>query len=215
MVIFIATAIAGLAALSAGRVVTETRFQKVMEDESRAYVEAYGQIHLAMNVVNNSAYNDQNHNLVIRDAIASPTTDLDDSPPWMQDPEGVSHGLIEGTDVRVYRGRDYIRRLQKLKGEPPEDVDPYGDSDSYFVLEALGLSGDTLRLVSALVRENEPFSSFVFFQNQHTLGISGAPDPRQHRPRLLLPERTLRGHGLVRRRVRVPRRRDAREHDAL
>jgi hypothetical protein len=149
VVIFIATAIAGLAALSAGRVVTETRFQKVMEDESRAYVEAYGQIHLAMNVVNNSAYNDQNHNLVIRDAIASPT--------------------------RVYRGRDYIRRLQKLKGEPPEDVDPYGDSDSYFVLEALGLSGDTLRLVSALVRENEPFSSFVFFQNQHTLGISGAP----------------------------------------
>jgi hypothetical protein len=175
VVIFIATAIAGLAALTAGRVVTETRAQTVMEDESRAYVEAYGQIHLAMNVVNNSAYNDQNHNLVIRDAIASPTTDLDDSAPWLQDPEGVSHGLIEGTDVRVYRGRDYINRLQKLKGEPLEDVDPFGDSDSYFVLEALGISGDTLRMVSALVRENEPFSSFVFFQNQHTLGISGAP----------------------------------------
>ncbi|MHC5032048.1 MAG: hypothetical protein ACYTGU_14425 [Planctomycetota bacterium] len=175
VVVFIATAIAALAALSAGRVVTETRSQKVMEDESRALVEAYGQIHMAMNVVNNSGYDDQNRNLVIRDAIGSPATDLEDSPVWLQDPEDVSHGLIEGTDVRVYRGREYIKRLQKLKGEPLDDVDPFGDSDSYFVLEALGLSGDTLRLVSALVRENEPFSSFVFFQNQHTLGISGAP----------------------------------------
>jgi hypothetical protein len=32
-----------------------------------------------------------------------------------------------------------------------------------------------VRLVSALVRENEPFSSFVFFQNRHPLGVSGSP----------------------------------------
>jgi hypothetical protein len=128
-----------------------------------------------MNVVNNSPYDNDNHNLAIRDAIAKPEDNLDDLPLWLQDPDGVSHGLIEGTDVRVYRGREYIQRLQKLNGDPIEDVDPYGDSDSYFVLEALGASGDTMRLVSALVRENEPFSSFVFFQNQHTLGVSGAP----------------------------------------
>ena len=175
VVLMVATSIAVLAAISAGRVVTETRFQGVMEDESRAYVEAYGQIHMAMNVVNNSAYDNDNHNLAIRKAILAPVTDLEDAPLWLQDPDGVTHGLIEGTDVRVYRGREYINRLQKLNGDAIEDVDPYGDSDSYFVLEALGVSGDTLRLVSALVRENEPFSSFVFFQNQHTLGISGAP----------------------------------------
>ncbi|MHC4730891.1 MAG: hypothetical protein ACYS6Z_09930 [Planctomycetota bacterium] len=175
VVLMVASSIAVLATISAGRVVTETRFQKVMEDESRAYVEAYGQIHMAMNVVNNSAYDADNHNLAIRKAIATPETDLGDAPLWLQDPDGVTHGLVEGTDVRVYRGREYIKRLQKLNGDEIEDVDPYGDSDSYFVLEALGVSGDTMRLVSALVRENEPFSSFVFFQNQHTLGISGAP----------------------------------------
>ena len=37
-----------------------------------------------------------------------------------------------------------------------------------------------MRLVSALVRENEPFSSFVFFQNRATLGISGAPRGLTH-----------------------------------
>ncbi|MHC5052613.1 MAG: hypothetical protein ACYTGK_18635 [Planctomycetota bacterium] len=175
VVLMVASSIAILATISAGRVVTETRFQRVMEDESRAYVEAYGQIHMAMNVVNNSPYDNDNHNLAIRNAIAAPENDLADAPLWLQDPDGVVHGLIDGTDVRVYRGREYIKRLQKLNGDEIEDVDPYGDSDSYFVLEALGVSGDTLRLVSALVRENEPFSSFVFFQNQHTLGISGAP----------------------------------------
>jgi len=175
VVLMVASSIAVLAAISAGRVVTETRFQGVMEDESRAYVEAYGQIHMAMNVVNNSAYDNDNHNLAIRSAVATPETDFGDTPLWLQDPDGVTHGLIEGTDVRVYRGREYIKRLQSLNGDDIEDVDPFGDSDSYFVLEALGVSGDTLRLVSALVRENEPFSSFVFFQNQHTLGISGAP----------------------------------------
>jgi hypothetical protein len=174
----VATAIAVLAGISAGRVVSETRHQAVMEDETRAMVEAYGRIHLAMNAVNNSPYNNQNQNLVIRGALAEPATDLenlDDSLIWLEDPAGITHGLIEDTGVRVYRGREYVKRLQKLKGEPLEDVDPYGDSDSYFVLEAAGRSRDTVRVVSALVRENEPFSSFVFFQNQHTLGISGAP----------------------------------------
>ncbi|MHC4550380.1 MAG: hypothetical protein ACYTEZ_16550 [Planctomycetota bacterium] len=175
VVVFLATAIAALATISSGRVVTEARTQKVLEDETLAYVEAYGQIHLAMNVVNASEYNDENQNLVIRNALATSANEPANTPEWLQDPKGVTHGRIESTDVRVYRGRDYIKRLQKLKGEPILDVDPFGDSDSYFVLEALGSAGDTRRLVSALVRENEPFSSFVFFQNQHVLGISGAP----------------------------------------
>jgi len=174
-VVFIATAIAALAAISAGRVVTESKHQAVLEDETRAIVAAYGQIHLGLNAVNNSAYNDENENLVLRAAIETPAEEPENLPEWLRDPEGVTHGLIEGTDVRVYRGRDYIKRLQKLKGEELADVDPRGDSDAYFVLEASGRARDTVRLVSALVRENEPFSSFVFFQNLHTLGISGDP----------------------------------------
>jgi hypothetical protein len=113
--------------------------------------------------------------LEIRDALATSADDLADAPEWLQDPAEVTHGLIRDTQVRVYRAREYVQRLQKLKGEDVVEVDPYGDSDGYFVLEALGRVGDTIRLVSALVRETEPFSSFVFFQNQHTLGISGAP----------------------------------------
>jgi glutathione peroxidase-family protein len=175
VVVFIAAAIAALAALSAGRVVAESRHQRVMENESRALNEGYGRIHLAMNVVNNIAYDDQNHNLEIRNALATSADDLADAPDWLQDPAEVTHGLIGDTQVRVYRAREYVQRLQKLKGEEVTEVDPYGDSDGYFVLEALGRVGDTMRLVSALVRETEPFSSFVFFQNQHTLGISGAP----------------------------------------
>jgi len=175
VVVFIATAIAALAALSSSRVVTETAYQRVLEDETRAVVAAYGDIHLGLNAVNNSGYDDENHNLVLRKAIDNPVPDDEATLIWMRDPEDVSHGFIEGTSVRVYRGRDYIQRLQKLKGEPLEAVDPFGDSDRYFVLEAVGRSGDTVRLVSALVRETQPFSSFVFFQNQHTLGISGAP----------------------------------------
>jgi hypothetical protein len=82
---------------------------------------------------------------------------------------------VDGTNVRVYRGRDYIQRLQRLGGKDVTEVDPQGLSDSYFVLEAAGRAGSTIRLVSALVRENQPFSSFVFFQNRATLGVSGAP----------------------------------------
>ncbi|MHC4819715.1 MAG: hypothetical protein ACYTF8_16845, partial [Planctomycetota bacterium] len=205
VVVFIATAIAGLALISSGRVVSETRYQRVMEAESQAFTDAYAQIHLAMNVVNTSAYDDSNHNLALRDAIggafggtasSDPTSQTGETPPtgngkktetdpvesgntgtgsWLDDPEGVLHGLVEGTDVRVYHGRDYIKRLQKLRGDAVTDVDPFGDSDRYFVLESAGRSRQVVRLVSALVRETQPFSSYVFFQNQHTLGISGKP----------------------------------------
>jgi Tfp pilus assembly protein PilX len=204
VVVFIATAIAGLALISSGRVVTETRYQLVMEGESMAFNHAYAQIHLAMNVVNTSAYDDSNHNLALRDAIAgafggtaagetttttettgggkkktttetAPVENTSGTGSWLDDPDGVVHGLVEGTDVRVYRGRDYIKRLQKLRGETVSDIDPFGDSDRYFVLEAAGRCRQVVRLVSALVRETQPFSSYVFFQNQHTLGISGKP----------------------------------------
>lgn len=189
VVVFIATAIAALAAISSGRVVSEGRLQKSMEDETRAYNEAFAQIHRAMNVVTNSAYDAENRNLALRASIddglfggtvglgatAKEAYDAALKEKWLADPEGVVHGFVEGTEVRVYRARDYIRRLQALKGETPTAIDPFGASDSYFVLEAAGRSRDTVRLVSALVRENEPFSSFVFFQNLHTLGVSGAP----------------------------------------
>ncbi|MHC5044464.1 MAG: hypothetical protein ACYTGI_19055 [Planctomycetota bacterium] len=207
VVVFIATAIAGLALISSGRVVTETRYQRVMESESQAFTDAYAQIHLAMNVVNTAAYDDENHNLALRDSISGayggtasgetttttggtqttgggkkntttetvPTESTTGTGSWLDDPAGVVHGLIEGTDVRCYRGRDYIKRLQKLRGDAITDVDPFGDSDRYFVLEAAGRSRQVVRLVSALVRETQPFSSYVFFQNNHTLGISGKP----------------------------------------
>ncbi|MHC5052667.1 MAG: hypothetical protein ACYTGK_18905, partial [Planctomycetota bacterium] len=208
VVVFIATAIAGLALISSGRVVTETRYQRVMESESQAFTDAYAQIHLAMNVVNTAAYDDENHNLALRDSISGAyggtasgetttttggtqttgggkkTTPTETAPvesgntgtgSWLDDPYGVVHGLIEGTDVRVYHGRVYIKRLQKLRGDAVTDVDPFGDSDRYFVLESAGRSRQVVRLVSALVRETQPFSSYVFFQNQHTLGISGKP----------------------------------------
>ena len=70
VVVFIAAAIAGLAAISSGRVVHATKRQRVMEDETRAFNSAYAQIHMAMNVVNNSAYNELNQNLVLRSAVA-------------------------------------------------------------------------------------------------------------------------------------------------
>jgi glutathione peroxidase-family protein/Tfp pilus assembly protein PilX len=206
VVVFIATAIAGLALLGSSRVVTESRYHKVLEDESQAYNDAFAQIHLAMNVVNTSAYDDTNQNLALRDAIAgrfggtasdvyatstqtttqgngnktatgttAPATEPTSPESWLDDPEGVVHGFIENTNVRVYRARDYIKRLEQLRGDEVTDVDPFGNSDRYFVLEAAGRSGDTVRLVSALVRETQPFSSYVFFQNNHTLGVSGAP----------------------------------------
>ncbi len=180
VIVFLATAIAGLAALSSGRVVTEARHQTVLEQESRAYSEAYAKIQMALNVVNTSAYNDENQNIELLDSIGGKHggTVAGDAPPeeeWLRDPEGVLHGKIDGTDVRVYRAREYIKRLAQLKGEDLTDVDPGGLSQSYYVLEADGRAGDTLRMLSALVRENEPFSSFVFFQNRHTLGVSGSP----------------------------------------
>jgi hypothetical protein len=215
VVVFLATAIAGLALLGSSRVVSETKHHRVLENETQAYNDAFAQIHLAMNVVNTSAYDDGNQNVALRDAISGkfggtaeggvltdttqttttttkgqgkPTTTTTTTDPaadpvatgsdgtsWLDDPDGVVHGLIENTNVRVYRGRDYIRRLQKLRGTDVTDVDPFGDSDRYFVLEAAGRAGDTVRLISALVRETQPFSSYVFFQNDHTLGVSGAP----------------------------------------
>ena len=62
VVVFLATAIAGLAAISSGRVVSESRLQTALEGETRAYNSAYAQIHLAMNVVNAAAYDADNHN---------------------------------------------------------------------------------------------------------------------------------------------------------
>ena len=206
IVLFLAAAIAGLAALSSGRVVAETKRQGVLEDETRAFNQAYSQLHIAMNIVNNSMYDVENHNLALQAAL-SPTgiaaanamtsdqlllalqqrggayanssngisQDANLSLDWFQNPAGVQHGMVPGTTARVYRANDYIKRLQKLKGESIGDVDPLNLSQRYFVVEAAGRSGSTIRMVAALVRENEPFSSFVFFQNRHTLGVSGKP----------------------------------------
>ena len=41
VILFIAIAIAGLAAISSSRVVTESEHQRVLEEETRAYHEAY------------------------------------------------------------------------------------------------------------------------------------------------------------------------------
>jgi hypothetical protein len=192
VILFIAVAIAGLAAISSSRVVTETEHQKKLEQETRAYHEAYAQLQLALNVVNASAYTDENTNIELRNSMEGDhggtistttvtttvtyTTQLATrAESWIADPDGILHGKIKGTDVRVYRGRDYILRLAALKGLVTSAVDADAKSASYYVLEATGRSGDTTRLVSALIRENEPFSSFVFFQNRHPLGVSGAP----------------------------------------
>jgi hypothetical protein len=190
VILFIAVAIAGLAAISSSRVVTETEHQRTLEEETRAYHEAYAQLQMALNVVNASAYTDENKNVELRNSMEGDyggtvstttvtttttyTTQLN-TEEWLQDPDGILHGKIKGTDVRVYNGRDYILRLAALKGVVASAVDPDAKSQSYFVLEATGRSGDTTRLVSALIRENEPFSSFVFFQNRHPLGVSGSP----------------------------------------
>ena len=243
VVILIATAIAGLAAISSSRVVSESKRQTVLEQETKAFKSAYAQLHVAMNVINTSAYDDLNRNVALRNSLAglfggtiagtaeagTPageglftraggiTTIIDEDDDddddgelgelddveetlkstfnggevpgdldrakklpesathWLDHKDDPKYGFIPGTGVRVYRGRDYIRRLQRLKGQAINAVDATGDSDAYFILEAAGRSGDTVRLVSALVRESEPFSSFVFFQNRATLGVSGAP----------------------------------------
>jgi type II secretory pathway pseudopilin PulG len=180
VVLFIAAAIGALAALSSSRVVSETRQQKNLENESLALTDAYAQLQLAMNVVNTSGYTDENRNVHLLEAMAgdyggTAGGDAESAEAWLRDPSGILHGKIDGTDVRCYTGRDYIQRLASLKGETPGEVDPTGESQSYYVLESAGRAGDTIRVVSALVRENEPFSSFVFFQNRHPLGISGSP----------------------------------------
>ena len=198
VVVFLATAIAGLAAIMSGRVVSAVRDQKIIEDEGRALNSAYAQIHMAMNVVNNSAYDAENHNLELRAAIAGTnggtvggtaatfdganggeTTGYvgqADTIAWLDVAGDPEYGLVKSTNVRVYTARDYIKRLARIKGTVVgPDVDPAGLSDNYFVIEAAGRVSGTIRLVSALVRENEPFSSFVFFQNRATLGVSGAP----------------------------------------
>jgi hypothetical protein len=180
VILFIASAIAALAALSSSRIVSESRHQGVLEDETLAVNDAYAQLQMALNIVNTSAYTDENRNIELLEAIdghhgGTAGGEAPSDEPWRQDPSDVLHGKIRGTDVRVYLGRDYIQRLALLRGETPTEVDPYGQSSRYYVLEAAGRAGNTVRAVSALVRENEPFSSFVFFQNRHTLGISGAP----------------------------------------
>ena len=148
VILFIAIAIAALAAISSSRVVSETEHQKVLEQESRAYNEAYSQLQLALNVVNTSVYTEENKNVEIRNAVGglnggTAGGDPDSKEVWLQDPSGVVHGKIQNTDVRVYRGRDYIKRLSQLKGNTVADVDPDGKSDSYFVLESSGRSGST------------------------------------------------------------------------
>jgi hypothetical protein len=180
VILFVAIAIAALAAISSSRVITEAEHQKVLEQESQALNGAYAQIQLALNVINTSAYTDENRNIELRDAMGGSyggtvAGDPDAAEVWLRDPADVLHGKIRGTDVRVYRAREYIQRLAQLRGDTPVAVDTDGLSSRYYVLEAAGRSGDTVRLVSALVRENEPFSSFVFFQNRHPLGVSGAP----------------------------------------
>ena len=181
VILFIASAIAALAAISSGRVVAETNQQRVLESETQAYNQAYAQLQMALNVVNNSSYDDELRNLELAAAMNGDHggtiggEDQDHLPDWMKDPSGVQHGKIRGTDVKVYRGKDYLKRLQQLKGQSLTDQDPFDVSRSYFVIEAIGRESETIRIVSALVRENEPFSSFVFFQNRHTLGVSGKP----------------------------------------
>ena len=71
VVLFVALSIAGLAAISSGRVVAESNRQATLEDETRAFNQAYAQLHIAMNVVNNSFYNEVNHNLVLRSAFSA------------------------------------------------------------------------------------------------------------------------------------------------
>ncbi|MEM8882439.1 MAG: hypothetical protein AAGD14_00045 [Planctomycetota bacterium] len=181
VVLLIASAIAVLAAISSGRVAMESRGQRTMEDEARALNEAFARLHFAINIVDNSAYNDDNRNLALKAAMegmhgGTIAGDAAEGEAWMADPSGVEYGKLEDCDVRVYHARDYIPRLEKLRGEAVQlDLDPSHDTRAWYVLEATGRAGDATRLVSALIRENEPFSSFVFFQNRHPLGISGSP----------------------------------------
>jgi hypothetical protein len=181
VVIFVAAAVAALAGIGSGRVVQESRLQTNLEAENQAFRDAYAQLHFAFNIVNTSAYDRHNHNLELQASMrgdhgGTVAGETDTSADWLRDPADVVHGYVRGSDVRVYEARDYVQRIAHLKGEDASlAVDAENVSSAFFVLEAQGRSGDTVRAVSALVRENEPFSSFVFFQNKHTLGVSGAP----------------------------------------
>jgi len=181
IVLFIASAIAVLATIGSGRVVMEAKSQRKLEDGSRALNEAYARLHFAINIVDNSPYDVDNRNIELQEAMngdhgGTVAGETDTREAWMHDPAGVEHGKLESTDVRVYHARDYIPRLEKIKGEPVDlDIDPGHISQAWYVIEAIGQAGDQTQLVSALIRENEPFSSFVFFQNRHPLGISGSP----------------------------------------
>ena len=136
VILFIASAIAALAAISSSRVVTEIRSQKVLEEESLAYNEAYSQLQLAMNVVNTSAYTDENKNIELRDAMlgdfgGTAGNESVTGAVWLQDPSGVLHGKIQGTDVRCYTGRDYVQRLAQLKGSVRERCHLHGLSATH------------------------------------------------------------------------------------
>ena len=107
VVLFLASAIAALAAIISGRAVTETRAQRVLEHETRAYQAAYAQLQLALNVVNASPYDELNHNIELKNALAGDnggTAGGDGNlTGWLADPSGIVHGKIRGTDVRVCR----------------------------------------------------------------------------------------------------------------
>ena len=118
VVVFIATAVAALAAISSGRVVTEIRAHTTMENETRAYNEAFSQLHMALNIVNSSPYNDQNQNLVIRDALADAAyvtqseedahraamvgTERVASSGWLDDPMGLNDSVTPDAAKRLY-----------------------------------------------------------------------------------------------------------------
>ena len=66
-----------------------------------------------------------------------------DGSAWMGDPDGVLHGSLEGADVRVYHARDYIPRLEKLRGETVNlGLDPAHDTRAWYVIEAVGRAGE-------------------------------------------------------------------------
>jgi len=138
VVVFIATSIAGLAALISGRVVSETKQQEVLEHETRAFNGAYAQINMAMNIVNTSAYNEKNHNVALRNAI-----------------NGVNGGTVDLTgivetggesldDVKTQvTGEEYVYYYDK-KGQVVEKrkYKPGGVDSGY--RDALEKSGDLL-----------------------------------------------------------------------
>ena len=181
-------AIAAIAGITSGRVLQEAKSQQALESATSATQQAYAQMQLAINVVVGSAYNGDNDNVELRAAIQGANGGtVDDTwlappadPAWIDDSNDPVYGLLRGTDVRVYHARDYIARLDRLLGQDHGDVDATGLSDGYFILEATGRSAGSVEVIALLVRETQAFSSFVFFQNRGTLGVSGAPVGRIH-----------------------------------